>query len=48
MTGFVVFIAVVLSWVRYELNNIPTITNINDSFSDDMGRDEYGNPVYKD
>jgi hypothetical protein len=48
MTGFIVLASIVLAWIRYELNNVPTIGNINDSFSDGMGRDEYGNPVYKD
>jgi hypothetical protein len=48
MTGFVVLIAVVLTWIRYEFHNVPTIGNINDSFSDGMGYDEYGNPVCKD
>ena len=48
MTGFIVLASIVLAWIRYELNNVPTIGNINDSFSDGMGYDEYGNPVCKD
>jgi hypothetical protein len=47
MTGIVVLVVLIWTWIEYEINNAPTIET-DDQFADGMERDEYGNPILKD